>query len=201
MARFRMTRESFIRPSWQVASQGGSGATAYIIYTYDDYKPCLVLFEGSKAKPAKHYAYKSVDERDSAVAKWASVYECRTAERDRAAAAAKTWQTAARLAGQPYRVGDLLHTSWGYDQTNCDFYVVVAAGAKSFQVRAIGRREVEGSAGFMSCAYYADPSVVVGEVIRVVPRPSDGGNWHCKINGHYAFKTDVDKKHYCSWYA
>lgn len=36
-------------------------------------------------------------------------------------------------------VGDILVSSWGYDQTNIDFYQVVGVTAKSVKIRAIGK--------------------------------------------------------------
>ena len=50
----------------------------------------------------------------------------------------------------PYKVGDILHHSWGYDQTNCDFYQVVEVKKASVVLRKIGAKHVEGSEGFMS---------------------------------------------------
>lgn len=50
----------------------------------------------------------------------------------------------------PYKVGDILHHSWGYDQTNCDFYQVVEVKKASVVLRKIGAKTVPGSEGFMS---------------------------------------------------
>ena len=50
----------------------------------------------------------------------------------------------------PYKVGDILHHSWGYDQTNCDFYQVVEVKPASVILRKIGTKTVPGSEGFMS---------------------------------------------------
>ncbi len=50
----------------------------------------------------------------------------------------------------PYKVGDILHHSWGYDQTNCDFYQVVEVKKASVVLRKIGAGTVPGSGGFMS---------------------------------------------------
>jgi len=47
-------------------------------------------------------------------------------------------------------VGDILHHSWGYDQTNCDFYQVVEVKKASVVLRKIGAKRVDGSEGFMS---------------------------------------------------
>jgi len=50
----------------------------------------------------------------------------------------------------PYKVGDILHHSWGYDQTNCDFYQVVEVKTASVVLRKIAAETVPGSEGFMS---------------------------------------------------
>lgn len=40
------------------------------------------------------------------------------------------------------KVGDILYSSWGYDQTNIDFFQVTAVGEKSVKIREIGKRNV-----------------------------------------------------------
>lgn len=50
----------------------------------------------------------------------------------------------------PFKVGDIIHHSWGYGQTNCDFYQVVRVTKASIEVRPIGTKTVPGSEGFMS---------------------------------------------------
>lgn len=49
----------------------------------------------------------------------------------------------------PYKVEDILHHSWGYDQTNCDFYQVVLVKPASVILRKIAAKTVPGSEGFM----------------------------------------------------
>jgi hypothetical protein len=59
---------------------------------------------------------------------------------------------AKRLAAEwvnPYKVGDLLSNSWGYEQTNWDFCQVVAVGPKSVTVRMVAKRIIR-STGHMS---------------------------------------------------
>ena len=47
-------------------------------------------------------------------------------------------RTARKTASNPFAVGDVLKYSWGYDQTNTDFYQVVAKTAKTITIREIG---------------------------------------------------------------
>lgn len=55
-----------------------------------------------------------------------------------------------KITENPYKVGDILHHSWGYDQTNADFYQVVAATTATVSLHKIGVKTVPGSQGFMS---------------------------------------------------
>jgi hypothetical protein len=46
-------------------------------------------------------------------------------------------------------VGSIFHCSWGYDQTQADFYQVTRMTPKGVYVREIAAKKVEGSEGFM----------------------------------------------------
>ena len=50
----------------------------------------------------------------------------------------------------PNKAGDILHHSWGYDQTNCDFYQVAEVKPVSVVLKKIAAKTVAGSEGFMS---------------------------------------------------
>lgn len=66
-------------------------------------------------------------------------------------------------------VGDHYYTSWGYDQTNVEFYEVVALGAKSVKVRQVASRYLEAEGPHDSVV--AAAGVYVGEVETKVLRP------------------------------
>lgn len=57
------------------------------------------------------------------------------------------------------KVGDLFYSSWGYEQTNVEFFKVVGLtkSGKSAKVRQIGSKTKEGSEGYMSDSAYPDP--------------------------------------------
>lgn len=42
------------------------------------------------------------------------------------------------IADHDYKVGDILVSSWGYEQTNVDFYQVVGITPKCIKIREIG---------------------------------------------------------------
>ena len=43
----------------------------------------------------------------------------------------------------PYKVGQIFYDSWGYDQTNIDFYQITEVGRKSVKIRSIGQKITE----------------------------------------------------------
>lgn len=79
----------------------------------------------------------------------------------------------------PYQVGEIFYASWGYDQTNIDFYEIVGVGKKSVVLRGIAQKMVDGSAGNMS--EYVTP--VKGEYTsKEFTRPIKIRVWDNKVN-------------------
>ena len=53
----------------------------------------------------------------------------------------------ARAAAESVQVGDVFVCSWGYDQTNVDFYEVIAKSGATVTIRKIGKNIVHGERG------------------------------------------------------
>lgn len=118
-----------------------SDAVVYL-YTTKKGKPAAMLFLGKKAKPVADFWYNSLPEREVAVM---MVFE----ERQRIAELHKKQdeREAAKADKNKLVVGDILVSSWGYDQTNVDFYQVVGlVGKCSLKLRKIrGYKQYEGN--------------------------------------------------------
>lgn len=58
------------------------------------------------------------------------------------------------LVKESFAVGDILYSSWGYDQTNIDFYQVVRTTAKSVWVKKLAKNheqiEVDGLCDYVT---------------------------------------------------
>jgi hypothetical protein len=68
----------------------------------------------------------------------------------------------------PYKVGDLLNYSWGYDQTNQEFAQIVAVGARSVTIREISRHSIRAT-GSMSDVVAPVKDHFTGEpVVKVI---------------------------------
>lgn len=120
-----------------------SGAVAYLCSPYG--KPCLLGYLGSSGKPAVHYSYRSEAARDKAAADFlrgalASFKGKQERESVKRAALSKP---------HGLQVGDVLSGSWGYDQTNYEWWQVVALkGKRLVEIRKLASESVE--TGFMS---------------------------------------------------
>lgn len=94
------------------------------------------------------------------------------------------------------QIGDIFVNTWGYEQTNVDFYQVVGKiGKATLLVRKMNKIH-EQRDGYSSMSSYVMPGVCVGEPVRVRV-----GNESIHLGrGYYAMKWN-GKPEYCSWYA
>ena len=105
---------------------------------YDDIPAVIAMWDNSKDRPAAigwrgkantpsfHYSFRSVERRDEYIAEWI--------KNQRAYAERKKAARAERSKPHSLKVGQVLYSSWGYDQTNIDYYEVV---------RVVGKNTVE----------------------------------------------------------
>jgi len=128
--RIKLTREFYIPKGAVVIKDKNSTAVAYL-YATNKGEPVVKCFAGKRAKPDYHYKYKTMAAAhkkiaDHAIETWA-VEETKKASR-----------AARSSADRGLDVGDVLRCSWGYDQTNIDYYQVLRlVGKKSVEIIAI----------------------------------------------------------------
>ena len=120
-----------------------------------------VAFQGKAGKPLFFHHFRNEGERDRVIA---------TAIRDRKSQMKRKEdkQEARRNFKHAIEPGDIYYTSWGYDQTNVDFYEVIAVADRSITVRPIGVETVSSERG----ADYVAPAKgkYTGPAERKVPR-------------------------------
>ena len=93
-----------------------------------------------------------VEEKISVIKKWDNI---KAAEKE-------TKKKAQNELVNPYQVGQLFYNSWGYEQTNIDFYQIVEVKAKSVLLQKIGQTKVE-DAGYL-CEYVKpNPKIKIGK--------------------------------------
>ncbi len=112
------------------------------------------------------------------------------------------------------KVGDLFVHSWGYDQTNTEYFQVVSVGAKTVKVRQIASETVEGSQGFMSESRRPIPDKFLDKTCNFtggrgyeVEGPLTarvymyGTEPHLTCEHGSCSRISADSSHYRSWYA
>lgn len=124
-----------------------SDAVAYL-YENSRGKPTMVVYYGKQNSPVFHYSYPTVEKRDAAVAQ--------AFTRRQEALASKAEYTAKRVAENKaargkVQIGDIFRTSWGYDQTNVEFFEVVDVKGAYCTVREIASASVGGGPGGERC--------------------------------------------------
>jgi hypothetical protein len=94
------------------------------------------------------------------------------------------------------QIGDVFVNSWGYEQTNVDFYLVVGKIGKATLLIKKMTNIHEQREGYSSMSSHVVPGEAVGKPLRVRV-----GNQSINLGrGYYATKWD-GKPEYCSWYA
>lgn len=80
------------------------------------------------------------------------------------------------------KVGDILSASWGYNQTNVDFYEVTKVIGKSIEIREISGKTVSDDGHSMKVS--PDPGHYVGPKMKKIPQTRGKDSVYVKINSH-----------------
>jgi hypothetical protein len=153
------------------------------------------------AKPLFNYRFSSVEQMETWLGKELIRRFAIKAYNDERKAEKKK-----ALEVNPFQVGQLLYDSWGYDQTNIDFYQVIEVKNKSVVIQPIEGKMVP-SQGYSSMAGLTAPvaNSFYGDPIR-----KNVNAWVSSGNPSYYLRSDHgiineynkgDEGVYCSWYA
>lgn len=91
---------------------------------------------GKSEKPAFYHQFKTPESRLAHCQHWAALIAERE-QRRKAASAEQAQKRAGLRAADHYTVGDVLYSSWGYEQTNVDYFEVIAVREKSIVIRQL----------------------------------------------------------------
>lgn len=123
----------------ELTHEDGSLARVYSVVYPNGVKFYALGFAGTAGKPAFHYSFKGQSAAETYAAdfiKGRAQHAALVAEQK---AKRGAWKT-------KLQVGTVLRESWGYDQTNIDYYQVieVSASGRTCVIREIAARSVEG---------------------------------------------------------
>ena len=172
--KMKMDREFYIPKAegMETVTRDGIDATVYVYEVKG--RPHACMFGGKRSKPDSHYYYRSVEARDKAVEDY---FDGIQASADRKAAYKAKQKAEKEKAVESIKVGDIFVGSWGYDQTNGEFYQVVEKKGVTCKVQEIGQKVVEETQG---CDYVRpNPEVKCGKPVTK------------RINGSGGFTFDV----------
>lgn len=157
---------------WTWEDERRSPRTGEMVKTYHG-----IAFAGKAGKPLWHHWFGTAASRLDMITRSIASRKAHLKYREERMGARKGFQ-------HTLKVGDVLYTSYGYDQTNVSFYEVVETKGKSVVVCKIGGREVEAKQNIS----YVVPAVGTCRGEKSLHRVGEGSS--VKIDNHYAHKWD-----------
>jgi hypothetical protein len=162
----KLTREFYIPKAFKKKIDVPN--SSLVIYIISD--TSAMGFSGKKAKQDFYYEFKSSERMKEFLAQWINKYFKRQKYNEELKAKKKA---AIEEKAKSIKVGDIYYTSWGYDQTNIDFYKVLDVRGKKATLVKVGKNRVEGEKSYDF----------------VVPAPDpEGSEPFNKMVGEYGFK-------------
>lgn len=136
-------RESYLPPKARGTDPLLPEGTDLAIWKYEDVgsagvvRPYAIAFAGKQSKPLWHHVFRTEDQRENEINETISA-------RKRTLEYKNKIQQERNEFKHEFNVGDILVSSWGYDQTNVDFYEVVSIlGPSMVGIREIGKKVVK----------------------------------------------------------
>ncbi len=129
-------------------------------------KPSALVYQGRAAKPLYWYYFNSEEQRERRVQDTIKSRREDLQRKQQELQTRREWKHSAK-------VGDVLYTVWGYDQTNADFFQVVEVGDKVIKVRPLKQKLVESHEGYDKVK--PDINHFAGPAVKKVPQMSGTG--------------------------
>lgn len=107
------------------------------------------------------------------------------------------------VASNHFKIGDIVTNSWGWEQTNVEFYQVIEVLPKSIKVREICQIEENTQSHGMACDVIPDFNNFIGEpfILKLKMTSWDNNVRICNPESYYYFSKWDGKPQYKSWYA
>lgn len=168
-----------------------------VVYTYAKFVNnrgiiAAIAYAGKQSKSTWHHRFATEAQRDAKIKEFfdgLADHAARIAERKQQATKPHTLQ-----------LGDVVYNSWGYDQTNVDFFEVVGVSSNFVSLQSLNSK-TSGSAGHSMSGYSsAVRGTAIGKVTKHrVSVTSFNAN---SVNFKHGSGSKWDGQPlYCSWYA
>tara|TARA_R110000824_G_scaffold40166_2_gene120655 strand:- start:11415 stop:11981 length:567 start_codon:yes stop_codon:yes gene_type:complete len=167
-----------------------TGGVVFYTYTNSVDELCAMCFVGRAQKPTWRYRFSTEDHRERCIKDQIETVIAHNEAKEGRRVSAK----------QPHtlKVDDVLYSSWGYDQTNINFYQVTKLVGKTMvELRAIAQTTEE--TGMMSGHTKCHPGQFKANPIRRKVNMTYGSPSVAICSFEFASLADVDKEYSCSW--
>lgn len=161
------------------------------IVTYDKDQPHVCIWRRKLKNPSYHYRFetpalraKFIEHRKADALRQAQEKELCIEEQKRQQA-----ETLAKI-----KCGDIFVSTWGFEQTNADFYQVTKISGSSIEIQRVSAEIKE--TGFMCGTSTPIPDKFIGPAMR----KRIGGEGHISINSYSSASLWNGKPVSCSWY-
>lgn len=176
------------------------GNLPVVVYTYTSEErgmPAAIAYKGSSSKPVWHFRFPSENHRNARINSLFADVEY--------AEKLKAEQRAERQAFRHgFEIGDILYCSWGYEQTNIEFWQVIAKTSKTVTFREI--RQTKEANAFMSGTCMPIKDDFIGDGYTRPVRPDRNGKGMVKFAEtaggmmRYLWAWDGKPKGYSEYY-
>lgn len=165
-------RSIFIPKDARCILEHTNGST---LYAYEENGRLYALaFWGSSARPMFHYRYRTEEQRNQKIHEFKASVESSVEFKAKRSAEKTAWTN-------PLKVGDILHTCWGYDQTNVEFYAVTKVSGRRVWLREIAADSE--ATGYMSGnCWPAMPVRFIGDEFMRMAQPLGDKGVRVKIH-------------------
>ena len=102
-------------------------------------QPTVMLWKPKAIKPFANYRFKDQSE----LHKYVYEMDQRISNHQKLVAERKAARKGTQEMIDAVSVGSIFHHSWGYDQTNADFYQVIAKNGRKVTIQQIAKKDVE----------------------------------------------------------
>ncbi|NNM59190.1 MAG: hypothetical protein HKM04_05185 [Legionellales bacterium] len=163
----------------------------YVKFSQDKKNVYAEAFAGKSFSPIFNVEFSTIEKAFYYVEKWLDAFDKRQQailnNRKERAKAQREYK-------HPFKVGDIFYTSWGYEQTNLDFFEVVAVpSVKTITLSEIGMNAKQ--EGYRCCKATPAKGVFLGEPFSCRVTVGDS----LRINSHYGHKWDGNPKYFSSY--
>ena len=124
--------------------------------TNDKGKPAVTIYKGRSLKPYSKYYFNNEESREDHINEIKEIYK--NIEKEK--------KENRENAINSFEKDDILYSTWGYEQTNVDFYQIVDKTEKCVIIRQIACKRIEKEAGFMSEYLIPVKDQFIGEPMR-----------------------------------